>query len=136
MSADISVSGVKKYDTSLPLGRCLSRWAQDYGDRIALINQEGKSLSYAQLQERTERIAGGLYAAGLRAGDLAMVHMPNTQGFFYTVFALLRLGAVPVMALPGQREQDIDALMTLARPAAYFIPGCARLPGTGATDAD
>lgn len=122
MSADISVSGVKKYDTSLPLGRCLSRWAQDYGDRIALINQEGKSLSYAQLQERTERIAGGLYAAGLRAGDLAMVHMPNTQGFFYTVFALLRLGAVPVMALPGQREQDIDALMTLARPAAYFIP--------------
>lgn len=125
MSADISVSSLKKYDKPLPLGRCLSQWAKDHDERIALINEEGERLSYAQLQERVERIAGGLHAAGLRAGDLAMVHMPNTLGFFYTVFALLRLGAVPVMAMPSQREQDIDALMTLVRPTAYFIPNAA-----------
>lgn len=122
MKADISASSLSMCKKPVRLGYCLSQWARDYGERIALVNESGECLTYAQLQERVERIAGGLYAAGLRAGDYAMVHMPNTFGFFHSFFALLRLGVIPVMAMPNQREQDIDALMALARPAAYFIP--------------
>ncbi|MFC0708265.1 (2,3-dihydroxybenzoyl)adenylate synthase [Azorhizophilus paspali] len=122
MTADMSVSRLNQYNKSLLLGRCLSQWAQTYGERIALVNESGECLTYAQLQERVERLAGGLYMAGLRAGDHAMVHMPNTFGFFYSFFALLRVGAIPIMAMPNQREQDIDALMAIAQPTAYFIP--------------
>lgn len=122
MKADISATHLNQYDKPLLLGGCLSQWAHDYGGRTALVNESGESLTYAALQESVERLAGGLHAAGLRAGDHAMVHLPNTFGFFHTVFALLRLGAIPVMAMPNQREQDIDALMALAQPVAYFIP--------------
>lgn len=122
MKADVSVSSLSMCEQPILLARCLSQWVRDYGERIALVNENGECLTYTQLQEHVEHIAGGLYAAGLRAGDHAMVHMPNTFGFFYSFFALLRLGVIPVMAMPNQREQDIDALMALARPTAYFIP--------------
>lgn len=121
MTIDISISRSGNYGKQLPLSRCLGQWASDYGERIALINEFGERLTYSELQARVERLAGGLYAAGLRSGEYAMVQMPNTFGFFVTFFALLRLGAIPVMTMPNQREQDIDALMALAHPAAYFI---------------
>ena len=121
MKAIISEARQGTSEKSMPLGHCLAQWARDYGARTALINEAGECLTYAQLHERVERIAGGLHAAGLRAGEHAMVHMPNTFGFFYSFFALLRLGVIPVMAMPNQRERDIDALMRLAQPAAYFI---------------
>ncbi|CKG97995.1 MULTISPECIES: salicylate synthase [Pseudomonadota] len=122
MKADISDPLQGTREKPMPLGHCLAQWARNYGDRIVLINETGECLTYTQLHERVERIAGGLYASGLRAGDHAMVHMPNTFGFFYSFFALLRVGVIPVMAMPNQREQDIDALMALAQPTAYFIP--------------
>lgn len=55
------------------LSRCLQRWAQQYGCRIALVDEQEQSFSYQQLHQRVEEIAAGLYAAGLRAGDHAMV---------------------------------------------------------------
>ncbi|MCX8966956.1 salicylate synthase [Erwinia psidii] len=104
------------------LSHCLQHWAQLYGSRIALVNEQEQTLSYRQLYQRVEEIAAGLYARGLRAGDHAMVQMPNTLGFYTVFFALLRLGAIPVMAMPNQREQDINALIELATPVAFFIP--------------
>lgn len=121
MMTDLSIAYEKLFDKTIPLSHCLNHWAKEYGERIALTNEAGEHLSYAELNERAERLASGLYAAGLRDGDHAMVHMPNTSGLFTVIFALLRLGAVPVMAMPNQREQDINALMELAQPAAYFI---------------
>ncbi|THF65004.1 salicylate synthase [Pseudothauera nasutitermitis] len=118
----MSFPHVQNRSASLPLGHCLTQWARDHGARVALVDESGERLSYSALQERAERLAGGLYAAGLRSGEYAMMQMPNTFGFFVAFFALLRLGAIPVMAMPNQREQDVDALMALARPAAYFIP--------------
>ena len=122
MTSDMSAPRAENHIETLSLSRCLVQWAHEYGARAALVDELGARLSYSGLQERVERLAGGLYAAGLRAGEYAIVQMPNTFGFFAAFFALLRLGAIPVMAMPNQREQDIDALMALARPAAYFIP--------------
>ncbi len=120
--SDIAVSSLPQTTQAVPLGRCLARWAQQYGSRTALVDEHQQRLSYQQLHQRSEAIAAGLYAAGLRAGDPAMVQMPNTPGFFLVFFALLRLGAIPVMAMPNQREQDIAALSALASPVALFIP--------------
>jgi len=122
MTFYMSAPRAKNLIETLPLSRCLTQWAHKYDARTALVNELGMRMSYSALQERVECLAGGLYTAGLRAGEYAMVQMPNTFGFFTAFFALLRLGAIPVMAMPNQREQDIDALMALARPAAYFIP--------------
>jgi len=122
MKRNTTFSPAEQDKEAMPLGHCLQQWSRNYGERIALVNDFGESLSYSTLQERVERLAGGLYAAGLRAGDIAIMQLPNTFGFFITFFALMRLGAIPVMTMPNQREQDVDALMQLAHPVAYFIP--------------
>jgi len=125
MSSDTTILGTQHRNQPILLGNSLSQWARDHAARIALVNELGERITYAELHERVERLAGGLYAAGLRAGDHAMMQMPNTFGCIVTFFALLRLGAIPIMTMPNQREQDIDALMALAAPTAYFIPDTA-----------
>lgn len=100
------------------LGQALHRWADTHGERIALTDHRG-STSYAELDRRADRLAAGLHRLGIRAGDRVMVQLPNASTFVALHFALFRLGALPILALPAQRSGDLDALCTLARPVAY-----------------
>lgn len=121
MKNDLPTAQLEYSENQVFLNNCLYHWTQQYGERIALTNEEGESLSYSELNAHVERLAAGLYAAGLREGDIALVHMPNSFGLIKTMFALLRLGSVPIMAMPNQSMQDISTLMELAKPSAYFI---------------
>ncbi|MEF9898126.1 MAG: AMP-binding protein [Pseudomonas sp.] len=106
---------------TLTLAQRLQHWAHTHGNRTALVAGETR-LSYAQLELRVSRLAGGLAALGIQAGDRVMLQLPNGVGFVSALFAVMRLGAVPVLAMPTQRAQDIEALCTLAEPVAYLIP--------------
>ncbi|WP_283256479.1 salicylate synthase [Xanthomonas arboricola] len=103
------------------LGECLRRWAHLHASRTALVDEESR-MSFADLDRRVDRLAAGLHALGLRSGDRAMLQLPNGMGFVTACFALLRLGVIPVLAMPTQRAHDIDALCRLAEPVAYFVP--------------
>ncbi|WP_207004237.1 salicylate synthase [Trinickia mobilis] len=102
------------------LGECPRRWAAAYAERTALVAGRER-LSYAGLEARVERLALGLDRLGIRKGDRAMLQLSNGMGFVTAFFALLRIGAVPVLAMPAQRAHDIDALCRIAEPVAYFI---------------
>lgn len=105
-----------------PLGEQLGTWASRYTSSIALIDKD-ETLSYQALNERVDRLAAGLFTLGLHSGERVIVQLPNSCTFVTLLFALLRTGAVPVLAMPSQRAADIDALIALAEPAAYVIPG-------------
>lgn len=49
------------------------------------------------------------------------MQLPNDNAFVTLLFALLRLGVIPVLAMPSQRALDIDALIELAQPVAYVF---------------
>jgi yersiniabactin salicyl-AMP ligase len=102
------------------LGECLQRWASSYAVHTALVAGDTR-LSYAELDQRVERLAAGLHGIGIRQGDRAMLQLPNDIGFITAFFALLRVGAIPVLAMPTQRAHEIDALCRIAEPVAYFI---------------
>lgn len=71
---------------------------------------EGRRWSYGATAAWAERIAAGLAARGLQAGDRVVMLMGNRPEFVVVLLALLRLGA---MAVPvGVREQ---------RPGLTFI---------------
>ncbi|NWB89990.1 (2,3-dihydroxybenzoyl)adenylate synthase [Pseudomonas agarici] len=106
---------------SLTLPQRLERWAQAHGSRVALVAGESR-ISYTQLDQRVSRLAGGLAALGIQAGDRVMLQLPNSVGLVSALFAVMRLGALPVLAMPSQRAQDIEALCRLAEPVAYLIP--------------
>jgi 2,3-dihydroxybenzoate-AMP ligase len=80
----------------------------------------GETVTYGQLGERREALAGRLHAMGLRPLDRVVVHLPNRPEFLYLYFALQRLGVVPILALAPHRRLEIDHFVRLADAAAYF----------------
>ena len=58
---------------------------------------------------------------GVKKGDKVIVQLPNRISLVTSLFALARIGAVPIMALPAHREAEIDGFMKLAEPVAYIV---------------
>ncbi|MCV7085563.1 AMP-binding protein [Mycolicibacter hiberniae] len=104
-----------------PLATLLDDAAARWPDRPAVIDAAG-TLSYAQLDAAAERAAAGLHRLGLRAGDRVLLQLPNSSTFPVALFALLRIGAVPVLCLPGHRAAEIGHLAQVSAARALVIP--------------
>ena len=64
---------------------------------------EGRRWSYAETGARSERIAAGLVALGIGAGDRVILFLANRPEFLFVLLAVQRLGAIAVPV--GVREQ-------------------------------
>lgn len=94
--------------------------------RIA-ITAGARRWSYGDLLIRSERLAAGLLARGLRPGDRVLVQMGNVPEFFQTSFALFLAGMIPVFTLPAHRRTELEHLA--ARSEAAAIVTEARIAG-------
>ncbi|WP_424188017.1 (2,3-dihydroxybenzoyl)adenylate synthase [Actinokineospora sp. G85] len=90
-------------------------------DAVAVVSG-GQRLTYAELDARASRMAAGLLALGVGPGDNVVVHLPNTADFVVLSFALFRMGARPVYALPAHRRSEVEYLLAHSSAAAYVIP--------------
>ena len=77
-------------------------------------------MSYAELDAAADRVAAGLRRLGLTRGDRVVVQLPNVVEFPAVCFGLLRLGALPVFALPPHREHEISYLAEHSEAVAYL----------------
>ncbi len=104
-------------------------------DQIAVVDGRTR-ISYADLRSRAQKLAAGLYAEGINPGDRVVVQLSNVPAFFDTVFALFRLGALPVFALPAHRESEIGYFCEHTDAAAFITehPGLAPKTRTIAAD--
>ncbi|MFI5793615.1 (2,3-dihydroxybenzoyl)adenylate synthase [Streptomyces sp. NPDC051677] len=91
----------------------------DADTRSAVVTRD-RELTYGQLDRAADRLAAGLAARGLAAGDRAVVHLPNDVEAVVLCFALFRLGVLPVFALPAHRTSEITHLVNTSEAAAYF----------------
>ncbi|MFH8688612.1 (2,3-dihydroxybenzoyl)adenylate synthase [Streptomyces anulatus] len=99
----------------------LSARTRAYGDRTAVVDDRTR-LSYAELDEQSDRVARGLADLGIAAGDRVLVQLPNRVEFLLLWFALMKTGAVPVHTQPGHRSSEITHLARLSEAVAYVIP--------------
>ncbi|GIJ54393.1 long-chain-fatty-acid--CoA ligase [Virgisporangium aurantiacum] len=104
-------------------------------DRPA-VRLDGAVLTYADLAERSARVAAFLRAQGVRPGDRVAVMLPNVPEFATAYFGILRAGAVVVPMNPLLKEREVayyladsDARLILAAPA------CAGAAAAGAARA-
>ncbi|WP_205697921.1 AMP-binding protein [Conexibacter sp. SYSU D00693] len=65
-------------------------------DRAAIIDERG-TLTFAEVEERTTRLANALARRGISEGDGVALMMRNHRGFVETVIALSKLGADGLM---------------------------------------
>lgn len=81
-------------------GSMLRERAEAHPDRIAVVDPVADTRwSYAELDRRADRLAAGFLARNITRGDRVVVQLPNIAEFFEVVFALFRIGALPVFAL-------------------------------------
>ena len=80
---------------SMAHGEQLARIARKHPDRLALVWEEDRR-SFAELDERVDRLAGALARRGLGPGDRLGVLMGNSLEMVETLFAGWRLGALVV----------------------------------------
>jgi 2,3-dihydroxybenzoate-AMP ligase len=92
-----------------------------YADRVAIIDGE-KSVTYAELDERSERLALNLLDEGLQPLDRVVMQLPNVVEFACLYFALQKIGCIPIMALPTHRYREISQFVGLSGAAASATP--------------
>ena len=96
-----------------------------YADRVAVVDDEG-SYTYAQLAAASERVALNLLDLGLKPADRVVVQLPNTRRFASLYFALQRIGAIPIMALPSHRYRELRQFVGLSGAVAAAAPARAK----------
>ncbi|MFB8219214.1 (2,3-dihydroxybenzoyl)adenylate synthase [Streptomyces anulatus] len=103
-------------------GEMLRRRAEEHPDRIAVVDPvSGSRWTYADLDRRADRLAAGFLARSIAKGDKVVVQLPNIAEFFEVIFALFRIGALPVFALPAHRESEITYFCEFTGAVAYVI---------------
>ncbi len=104
-------------DFRWPAFECFN-WALDYFDSIAetnhgtalwIVDDRGREtrLSFAQLRERSNRVANYLRACGVKRGDRVLVMLGNEAPLWETLLAACKLGAVVTPAATLLGSEDI-----------------------------
>jgi len=72
----------------------------------------GEALSYRQLKDRAEALAGWLEAQGVQRGDRVALFLQNCPQFIVAFYAVMRLGAVVVPVNPMNRVEEFGHYIT------------------------
>jgi fatty-acyl-CoA synthase len=89
------------------LSAFLNRLRSDHAAAI----DETRILTYRDLDDRARRVAGGLAAAGIGAGDRVGLWLPNTREWLVLFFACARLGAIVVAVNTRFRQSEIGDVL-------------------------
>lgn len=116
-------SGEWPLDTFVDL---LDRHAAERPGDPAVIGQDGETLSWAELAERTRAFASYLVASGYRRGDSLGVQLPNWWEFCVVVLGAARAGVVPAFAHTPYRAFELEYILGLTEARGLVVPGTYR----------
>ncbi|MBI2756554.1 MAG: long-chain fatty acid--CoA ligase [Chloroflexi bacterium] len=76
----------------------IERAARHFPGQPAILFEGEAAISYRDLRQRVQQVAGGLAAAGVQPGDRVALFLPNTPSFVIAYQACQWLGAITVSA--------------------------------------
>src|SRR5215212_6877596 len=86
---------------------------EDHGDRTAVRTKDDEvSLTWGQLRDRVDALAGGLARLGVRRGDTVALMLGNRPEFHVADLAVMTLGATP-----------FSIYQTFSPPQIAFVAG-------------
>jgi 2,3-dihydroxybenzoate-AMP ligase len=86
----------------------------------AIVTPDGR-LTYAELDQRTDRIAAGLADLGLAPGDPVLFQVTNHLGAVLAWYGVLKAGLVPVCTLAQHRSHEIGAITDQTAAVAHIV---------------
>ena len=104
--------------TTLPTEALMQR-AQSQPEGTAFFF--GKEIwTYRRLAEESERIAQGLAANGVKAGDRVVLHMMNRPEMLVAYYACFRMGAIAAPLRTAFTCAELTPMLQRLRPALYI----------------
>lgn len=111
----------KGYWIDKTLGEEFDEFVNHYGDRVALAFN-GEYVSYREMGEKVNRLALHFIDMGLRPYDRIILQLPNELEFVYCYFAAVKIGVIPILALPAHRDAEISFFAQFTKARAHVIP--------------
>ncbi|MGK4584664.1 (2,3-dihydroxybenzoyl)adenylate synthase [Kitasatospora sp. HPMI-4] len=102
-------------------GSHLADAARKTPDAVCLVDG-GVRMTYGELLARADGAAARLGELGLGADDRVIVQLPNRWEHVVLTVACLRLGAIPVWALPEYRRHELTGLAAHCEARAIAVP--------------
>jgi acyl-CoA synthetase (AMP-forming)/AMP-acid ligase II len=90
--------------------------ARRFGDLTAFVDPDGSTVSYRQLDERSDAVAAILARRGVRQGDRLVLRVPSDSGYVVAYSAAAKLGAITAGINPRLAPPEQEALVALAEP--------------------
>ncbi len=94
--------------------------ARRFGDLTALVDPDGSTVSYRQLDERSDAVAAVLARRGVAEGDRVVLRVPSDSGYVVAYAAAAKLGAITAGINPRLAPPEQEALVALADPAVVL----------------
>ena len=98
----------------IPIGARVAWLARERGSRPAVTDAD-RTVTWRELDERSNRLARALEGVGVRQGDLVTVGLPNSVDFVEACYGLWKLGATPQPISHRLPLAEAEAVMELAK---------------------
>ena len=86
------------------IAQCIDEQVALRGDKLAVTDNGGRTLSYAELNAQAARLAGFFSRQGIGRGDVVTLHLPNRCEAAVVMLAAWRLGACLLYTSPSPRD--------------------------------
>jgi long-chain acyl-CoA synthetase len=90
-----------------PLYSFITKSAMRFGSKPC-IRYQGRSMTYAEVDELSSRFASSLLALGMRRGDRVAIFSPNTPQFVISYYGILKAGGIVVPCSPLYKEPELE----------------------------
>lgn len=99
------------------------------GDQVAIqyvspVSQQAYGITYAELLDQVEKLAGGLVELGLKKGDTAIIYMPMIPEAVIAMLACARLGVIHSVVFGGFAPHELALRVMDATPKVIFTATC------------
>jgi long-chain acyl-CoA synthetase len=92
---------------TVPLQEILRKTAKEHARKAAVVYQD-RQLTYADLDELSDKCAMALASLDVRKGDRVAVYLPNIPQFIIAYYGILKIGAVVTTISPLHREREVE----------------------------
>lgn len=105
---------------SVNIAETLAESARKFGDQTGLIEAaSSKSLTFAELNSRSDSFAHVLTSKGVRPGERVMLMVKPSADFICLTFALFKIGAPVILIDPGMGYKNLLRCIQGVRPQVF-----------------
>ncbi len=110
MSVGSAISSVET------LGHLMSQVSSRYGERVMVVETNGRQLSFSQAEELVERLSNGV-AKEVLPGQRVVINLANGYDLFFACLGVARAGAVAVPLSDQLTKVEVERIIEECDPA-------------------